>query len=304
MLASLLHLRKKPEYDIVSNNTNKKGRTTLKMLASALWFGNQYSKNDISAHSAQVSFFIMISLLPFALFLLTLIQFTPIDEQTVLSIIDSLTPSTLSPIINNWMQEVYQKSSGTVVSLTIIAALWASSKGFLGIYAGIQKIYGVQKKRNFFQIRMLSLLYTIAFGVMIAISLIVLVYGNKIFLFINAHIPLVGDVLNNIFPFRVLIGFSIFVLFFILIFTLVPERSVKLRTQVPGALVTSILWIVFSFLYSIYIDNFSNMTTLYGSFSYIAMFMLWLFFCINFVFIGAEVNIYLAILRSLENNNE
>ena len=116
------------------------------MLASALWFGNQYSKNDISAHSAQVSFFIMISLLPFSLFLLTLIQFTPIDEQTVLGIIDSLTPSTLSPIINNWMQEVYQKSSGTVVSLTIIAALWASSKGFLGIYAGIQKIYGVQKK--------------------------------------------------------------------------------------------------------------------------------------------------------------
>lgn len=276
----------------------------MKFLASTLWFGKQYARNDISAHSAQVSFFIMISLFPFALFLLTLIQYTPIDEQTVLGIIDNLTPNTLAPIIRNWLSEAYQKASGTVVSVTIIAALWASSKGFLGIYAGLQKIHGVTPKRNFIQKRMLAFLYTIAFGLMIAISLLVLVYGNKIFLFINAHIPLIGGFFNKIFPFRVLIGFSIFVLFFILLFTLIPEREMKFRSQIPGALITSVLWIVFSYLYSIYIDYFSNMTTLYGSLAYIVMFMLWLFFCINFVFIGAEINVYLAILQSLDSKKE
>ena len=274
----------------------------MKLLNRILWFTREYSKNDISAHAAQVSFFVMISFFPFFLFLLTLIQYIPVDEDTLIQVAGSLLPGAISTTLVSWIQEALTKSSGTIASLTILAAIWASSKGFLGIYACLQKIYHVNVRKNFIQIRLLAVFYTISFSLMITISLLVLVYGNQIFLFINRHIPVVGELINSVFPFRSLIGFSIFVLFFIILFTFVPNRKLKMRAQFPGALITSVLWIAFSYLYSIYIDHFSNMTSLYGSLTYAVAFMLWLFFCIHFIFLGAQINVFIAQLKSPDNN--
>ncbi len=276
----------------------------MKFLENILWFSKEYGDNDISAHSAQVSFFVMISIFPFVLLLITLIQYLPIDQLTIFQFVEKITPASLSPTITSWVNEIYKHSASAVVSVTLISTLWASSKGFLGISAGIRKIYRNDMKPNFILARLLAIVYTLAFSVMIAISLVILVYGNTLFTIINNHIPYIGEIFNTIFPFRVLIGFSIFVLFFVLIFTFIPGRGTRMRTQIPGALITSILWIVFSYLYSIYIDYFSNMSSLYGSLTYIVAFMLWLYFCINFIFLGAEVNVFLLKHSSQDNNKQ
>ena len=269
----------------------------MKLLSSFFWFSKKYSDDCISAHSAQVSFFVVISLFPFVLFLLTLIQYTPLTKDMLIQSVDKVFPSAMYSTMNSWINEIYSMSSKTLLSITILSALWAGSKGFLGLITGIQRIYGIKETRNYVKIRLLAIVYTISFSLILAITLLVLVYGNKIFLFLSDSLPFVNDLAILVFAFRATLGLAIFFWFFVLLYKIFPNKKVRMRDQMPGAFFASVLWITFSFLYSFYIDNFANMSSLYGSLAYIVLFMLWLFFCMNFVFIGAEINIFYKDVR-------
>ena len=74
----------------------------------------------------------------------------------------------------------------------------------------------------------------------------------------------------------------------------IPDRKPKAKEEVPGALFTSVLWILFSYLFSIYIDYFTNFSSVYGSLTYIVLFMLWMYVCMDILFLGALINRFLA----------
>lgn len=262
-------------------------------MKTILWFINKYADDDISAHSAQVSFFVMVSLFPLLLFLLTLIHYTPITEEMIADGIGAVVPASLNGLLNSWITEIFQNSSHTLLSISILSALWAGSKGFMGIIAGIQKIHNIRDNRNFFHIRLLAIIYTIGLSLLLILSMVVLVYGNQIFLLIEQHIFQNKWSISNLFSFRVLIGISLFILFFLFLYVVLPNRKVTIRSQIPGAFIASILWVGFSFLYSVYIDYFAHPASLYGSLAYIVLFMLWLFVCTNIIFIGCILNVYI-----------
>lgn len=84
--------------------------------------------------------------------------------------------------------------------------------------------------------------------------------------------------------------FTLLVLFFSLLYAFVPQKKTSLLRQLPGAVVAAAGWLGFSALYSLYITYFGNYSYLYGSFAIIVLLVLWLYFCINILFFGAELN--------------
>ena len=85
---------------------------------------------------------------------------------------------------------------------------------------------------------------------------------------------------------------------FTALFTALPGRRTPLHCSLPGALLASLGWLIFSGLYSIYVENFSAYANLYGSVYAVALSMLWLYFCLSIVFYGAALNSYL--LKNME----
>ncbi len=264
-------------------------------LYNMIWgIGKQFSQKTLSVHSAHVVFFVMVSFFPFIMFFFTLLQHTPIEENSLLYIIETILPTNISSILANWIEEAYEKSSGTLLSVTVISMVWAGSKGFMGITYGLDKIYDGTIKRNWFYSRIHSFFYTILFAIILIISLIVLVYGNKIFLALDSFFGIEAPWFIGFVSLRSILGFGIFFLYFLLLYTYVPNRKGSLKEEIPGALFTAIMWIVCSYIFSIYIDNFSNFTSVYGSLTYIVLFMLWMYLCVNILFIGALLNRYLS----------
>lgn len=257
------------------------------------WFIKKSGEDKVSAHSAQVTFFIVVSMFPFILLFLTLLQFTPLTQDVLMDSLARVFPASLKDTIGSWISEVYTTSSGAVISITVITALWSGSKGFLGIDSSLQDIYDTTETRNFFRLRIVAMLYTIIFCLMILGSLIVLVYGNRIVISIGEKFPVINGVIMGIFYLRGLIGLSFFFLFFVILYLFLPNRKATFKSQMPGAMFTSVLWILFSYLYSIYIDYYTNFSSIYGSLTYIVLFMLWLYICMNIVFIGGEINVFL-----------
>ncbi len=258
------------------------------------WFMNKFSENTLSVHAAHVVFFVMVSFFPFVMFFFTLLKYTPLTEDSLIRLLDAVVPSSISQILTTWINEAYHQSSGTILSITVITTLWSGSKGFMGITYGLDKIYNVKNRRNWLVNRLSSLLYTLAFTGILLVSLIVLLYGNRILLAIDSFFSIETPLFIGIFSLRSFLGFTIFFLFFLLLYMFIPDRKPNVKEEIPGAMFTSVLWILFSYLFSIYIDYFTNFSSIYGSLTYIVLFMLWLYVCMNILFFGALINRFLA----------
>lgn len=259
-----------------------------------IWFLNKFEEHRVSIHAAQVAFFILVSFFPFMMFLITLIRYTPLTEEIILTTAERIVPSSLDSIVSSWLHETFESASGTLLSITVITALWAGSKGFYGIATELNEIYEVPKKKNILLRRLLSVLYTIVFTVMIILSLIVLVYGNRIVNLINSYFPVMANLSLLSFLLRSVASFIVFVCYFVFLYRFVPERKSTFRQELPGAILSAFLWIAFSYLYSLYVDYRSAFSSAYGSLTYMVLLMLWLYLCIIIIFLGAMLNQYLA----------
>lgn len=95
-----------------------------------IWSIKNIKSNRISIHAAQVAFFIMVSFFPFLMFFITLLKHTPISEAVLLASVQKVIPASLSSLISTWLNESFEAST-TILSATVISALWAGSKGLL-----------------------------------------------------------------------------------------------------------------------------------------------------------------------------
>lgn len=263
-----------------------------KFINTIMDFVNAISKDKVGVYSAQASFFIMLSIFPFAMLILNMIGLTPITEDYIVNFANSYLPDSVKPLIIQIINEMYSNVSGTVISITAIVAIWSASKGVLSVMFGIYNIYNVHSSRNYFISRFISMIYTVFFVIAMVVTLVLLVFGNKLFkLAISIVPPLINvSVLYTITSYSAV--FIILTLFFLIIFKVANLKLAKFRKILPGAVFSSLGWILFSFAFSIYVDNFSNMTYMYGSLTSVIIMMFWIYFCIYILFIGAEINVY------------
>ena len=251
-------------------------------------------KDEITVYAAQASFFIVTAFFPFIMLLLTLIQFLPnVGKSDLLAVMVKIMPQMLHALIVNIVEDLYIKSPGTILSVTALTALWSASKGMLGIERGLNRIYGDFKHRNYLLQRLLCSFYTLIFMLVCVMSLVLLIFGKNIEHLLLRFLPILAPTTRIVISLRFLLAMAIFLLTFVGLYTIVPSRKQKPRQQLPGAVFTAVLWLAFSYAFSIYFSHFSNFSYMYGSLTAIVLLMLWLYICICILFIGAELNNFL-----------
>lgn len=263
-------------------------------------------KNDhISAFSSQAAFFVIIAFFPFAMFLLSIVRYFAISENDMLQFFTKIFPSGISSTIVSVITEVYSRRvSGTVVSVTAITTLWSAGKGFLSIIKGLNAVYEIKETRNYFILRIVAAIYTLVFALMLIITIILFVFGNQLYLWIQNKVPLLQETALVLISIRTIIGLAALIIFFLIIYIVIPNRKTKIMTELPGAIICAAGWMGFSYAFSFYIDNFSKYNSTYGSLTAIVLFMLWLYFCMYILFVGAELNLLFenkAFVRKLKS---
>lgn len=257
-------------------------------------FSRKAKEDHVAAYAGQATLFILISFFPFLMFLLTLIRYLPITESNILLVIDYMFPNNISPIFIRVVSEAYEKGTATIMSITAITALWSASRGFIALTRGLNCVYGIKETRGYFKSRITSALYTLVFALILVITLVVLVFGNRLYIWLGSVFPIIKETALIIISLRAVVGLTILVIFFTILFIAIPNRKGKVKEELPGALVAAGGWMGFSYLYSFYIDNMANMSNTYGSLAAVIFLVLWLYFCMYILFIGGEVNDVLA----------
>lgn len=251
-------------------------------------------KDNVSVFSAQAAFFIILAFFPFIMFLLTLVQYLPIRESVMLRTFTDIMPKAINPYIVLIVSEVYDHATTTITSVTAITALWSASKGFLGLVRGLNSVYGISETRNYIKLRLMSAFYTLGFTILLIITLLILVFGRPIYVWVENWHPELINIALVIISFRTAVAMLLLTSYFVLIFLVIPNRKTRLLAELPGALIAAAGWLIFSFGFSFYIDHMGGFSSTYGSLTAIILLMLWFYFCMYILFIGAEFNVYLA----------
>lgn len=258
-------------------------------------FTANITKKNISAYAASTAFFSFISVIPSLVLVCYILPYTNLTQEDLISGIQEILPDSVLPMVSQIVSEVY-KSQTLAISISTVLLIWTAGKGMMALMQGLNAINDDEERRNYFVIRLVASLYTMGMLVAIVVSLLLMVFGETIYeelkeIFIL--LPHIGILIETFIHFRSLIVICVLTLVFTFIYWLVPNKKTKYKKQLPGAMFSAILWCAFSYAFSLYVDIFHGFS-IYGSLTFVVVIMLWMYFCMYIILMGAQINQYFS----------
>ena len=208
-------------------------KATLRLISI---FSKKIRDDHIAAYSAQAAFFIIISFFPFTMLLLSLIKYTTIEESQMMLLFTQAFPSGVNSMILSVIAEIYDTSaSGTLISVTALSTLWSAGKGFLAVMKGLNAVFEIKETRKYLYLRGMSALYTLVFAFMLIATIVLFIFGNRLYFWIEQRFPVLTNMALLIISLRTIVGLVTLVAFFIAIYNVIPNRKTKLLEELPGA---------------------------------------------------------------------
>ncbi|MBP2115101.1 YihY/virulence factor BrkB family protein [Paenibacillus silagei] len=269
------------------NSTSGSTRGTFKFIKQ-LWV--KINDDDVQGIAAQLTYYLILSLFPFLIFIMTLIGYANISLEKNIGQLEQIMPAEAISIIEEILQDVSAGRSQTLLSFGMLATLWAASKGINAIIKGLNRAYEIDESRAFWKIRGIALLATLTIGFVVLLSILLLVLGSwlKTQVFLLVDLPYgfqkLWDLLQYAIP--LLVMFIVFTL----LYWIAPSRRLALREVMPGALFTTIGWITTSILFSVYVNQFSDFSKTYGSLGGVTVLLIWLYISSFIILAGGEIN--------------
>ena len=254
-------------------------------------------KGALTARAGSISFSFFMALFPFLLFVLNLIPFIPTFfsiehfDIVLLDFIETLLPADTHSFFNDIFQDIQSKPRGGLLSSVFILSIVLSANGVNSIFTSFEVSYHVKELRNIFR------QYLFALGVSVLLALLLLIAVISFIYFKLAMQNVLPETLDwvvwgqNLF-FIILAYFSISILYY---FGTIEGKLTHFFS--PGALMTLLLFICSTYLFGIYVDQFSNYNQLYGSIGALLIFMLYSWINSIVLLLGFELNATISRLK-------
>ena len=246
----------------------------------------------IPLHAANTGYFIVLSVFPGLLLILSLLRYTGLTVEHLARLVADFLPQPLTDGVEELLFGAWQNASGTVVGISAVTALWSASRGIYGLLTGLNAVYGAAENRGYFRTRAISMLYTFAFLLVLLLTLVLHVFGNSLIALLtmidHPLIIFLTDLLDL--RFFLLLFFQTGI--FTLMYTVLPNKRIRFRDSLPGGLFSSLGWLLFAEGFSVYVKHFSGLTNIYGNVYTVALSMLWLYCCMSILFYGGVLNRY------------
>lgn len=245
--------------------------------------------HDVSGMAAQLAFFFLLSLFPLLIFLVTLVPYLPITENDIIYYINNFTPENAKDIISIQLDQI-MKGSSTLLSVGVIGTLWTASNALNGITKAFNKAYDLEEERKFFIMRTISMLLTIAMIFVFIGALLIPVFGKQIGIFVSSYLGYDDAFLKVWDTIRWLLSIVVLFIMFLILYRVFPNKKLKQRSILKGAIFSTIGWSVASYGFSYYVNHFSHYSATYGSLGGIIVLMLWFYILAHVIIIGGEIN--------------
>ena len=251
-------------------------------------------EKQISLHAAYAGYFIILAVFPALLMLLSLLRFAGLQVEVLVDMMGEILPPALMETVEGMVYSAWLHSTGTVLGLSALTALWSASRGIVGLLHGLNAVYAQGESRGYLSTRGISVLYTFLFGIVLILTLVLHVFGNAVFRWLSMVDNPVVIFLVDLVDVRFFLLLMLQSLIFTLMYMVLPNGRNGFGSSLPGGILSSVGWLVFSDLFSIYVEHFNRYSLIYGSVYALALGMLWLYCCLSILFYGGALNHWLS----------
>lgn len=282
---------------------------TIYLFPWILFFKRLYetaTDSDIFNRAAQAAFYFSFALFPFVFFLVSLfglvLESTDQLKAALFNYLHQLMPGSVFVLVRNTVEEVVASSSGSKLTLGLIATLWSASSGIDAVRAALNSIYSLRERRPWWLIKLHSLVLTLLVSVLAAVGLAIVFYGWQIVREASAS---AGFPITS--PF-ILVGIQWISILLVMLFAceivynFLPDfRKARWIWITYGSIVAITLWLLLTSGFRLYLHYFNNYDKTYGSLGAVIILMLWLYLTALVLMIGGAIN---AVLREFEDNSD
>lgn len=248
------------------------------------------AKDNVSMLAGGVAFFGFLAIFPALIALVSLYGLVadPAQAAQTLESVTAALPASARPLVADQLQSVVTSSTGgltTGLVIAALAALFSASSGTQNLMAAINIAYDETETRGAVKLRAIALLLTLGAVVFVIVAIALVAVAPIV---LDALGP-VGQVVGQIVRWVLLVLFMVVAL--AVLYRVAPDRDApRFRWVTPGSVLATLLWVVGSVLFSLYVDNFGSYNKTYGALAGVIVLMLWMYLTSYIVLLGAEVN--------------
>ncbi len=255
---------------------------------------------QLPAIAAQSAYYLILSIFPFLIVLVTLLQKTPLMQpETLLSLMEFF-PQAVKDLVFPLLDEL--STNASTAPLAALAGIWTASAGLYPIIRVLDRAAETSKNRNLVSNRAIAIIFTVGLILMIFIVIITQLIGPSI---VGEFLSFLGlDVTSKIWQTFVLqiatLAYMFF--YFLLLFryatTNRKEEPLSFQELLPGTVVTTLGIVIATWGFRFYVNNFARYTVVYGSIAGIMILCIW-FYLISFVMmLGGTINVSLLAVNN------
>lgn len=270
-------------------SSNKKGIFKSIILWSATLV-KRCLNHEITSSSGQLAYSLIFCFFPLLIFMLTLIGKSSIDPNSIVIFLQNILPNNSFELIYATVLEVVVNSRTDLLAISGLFSIWSGARGVRVIIKGLNKAYEQKERRHFTTIFILSFLVFISFVFLILFSLFLIVFGEYIgrFIISKLNFPMTFKYMWD--WFRYIISLTSLTFIFTAMYHYAPSKKLKFTEVIPGAIFSSVGWVISSQIFAFYVNNFTNYANIYGGLGGIMALLLWLYITSMVILIGGEIN--------------
>lgn len=283
----------------MNNGDLSKKRSTLDFM---IYLIVKIKNDDIFALASQLAYYLILAFFPFLIFLMTVVGASALDSIEILDGLRTILPSSVFDLVASIIREVVDTRYKGLLGVSVILTIWAASSGFRAVIKGVNKAHDIKETRSYIKRSIIAIIFTFVLVMVIVLTLAMLVFGDLIGAYMLAILPFhrAIQIIWNVVRYAIVIFMMIAV--FAAIYRFTPAKKIKWKQVIPGAVASTVGWIVVSLAFSYYVNNFSNYSRLYGSLGAVFILMTWIYITSMILIVGAEINSVL-ILRNKQREN-
>ena len=252
--------------------------------------------HDGVEHAGYLAFLGLLSLFPFLVFFVAIAgSFGEANVSTELvNFVIGKLPADVTAALTPRMKEIIEGPPQSLLTLAIVGVIWTSSSAVEGTRTILNRAYCVATPPAYIWRRLLSIAQFLGLtaALIIASFLIILVPAlwGKLTIFLGVEHAL-DPILRHM-------GYwlSAFVVFLVVAISyyILPNIKQRMIDTAPGALIVTILWMLVSYLFTIFIENFNQVNVVYGSLAGIIIALIFFYLLAVLYIFGAEFNYFLG----------
>ena len=162
----------------------------------------RYTNHDISAYAALMAFFLTLSLFPFLIILFAVLGHLSLDTNWIISALELFFPAEVHGLVMEFIRQNIILKDFSVLSLSVVGALWASSRGIRALMLSLNMAYQVKETRNYFLVKLIDILYTVLIIIGIVFLLTLPNIGREFLRYVDTYITIEPQIIDLIGVFK------------------------------------------------------------------------------------------------------